>query len=390
MKKSLLIILAIGLMLLPGSKVLAIECENDPPSGDANALIEYQKDCEQKIGELQSQAKTLKAAISLLNSQINLTLAQIKSTASQIETLEQEIQALGGVIEDLNLTLEDLTEIYISRLRQSYKDRNSSPLVMLFAADTFNNFQNKIKYLTLASKRDQIIIYELETSRLNLDAQKTSKEEKQLEIENLQAKLESQGQVLAAQQTQKQTLLTDTNNSESRYQQFLAKAVAELAAIESIIAGRGSEVEVGQISAGEKIASIIPGASACSTGAHLHFEVVKDKSHQNPANYLSSKDIIWSNSPDGAFGFNGSWNWPLNDPIRITQGYGHTAYSSRYANDQHTGIDMTSNPSYEVKSVQNGTLFRGSIACGGGTLKYVHVKHEGDGLDTYYLHVNYF
>ena len=66
----------------------------------------------------------------------------------------------------------------------------------------------------------------------------------------------------------------------------------------------------------------------------------RDKVNQNPANYVESISIFWDNSPDPVFGFGGSWTWPLNDPVRITQGYGHTAYSSRYANHTHTGIDM--------------------------------------------------
>ena len=51
---------------------------------------------------------------------------------------------------------------------------------------------------------------------------------------------------------------------------------------------------------------------------------------------------------------------------------------------------MVSEGNLDVKSVKDGKLFRGSISCGGGTLKYVHVKHKDDGYDTYYLHVNYF
>jgi murein DD-endopeptidase MepM/ murein hydrolase activator NlpD len=41
-----------------------------------------------------------------------------------------------------------------------------------------------------------------------------------------------------------------------------------------------------------------------------------------------------------------------------------------------------------IKSVKDGKLFRGSIKCGSGLLRYVRVDH-GEGLNTYYLHVNY-
>ena len=80
----------------------------------------------------------------------------------------------------------------------------------------------------------------------------------------------------------------------------------------------------------------------------------------------------------------------MNDPIRITQGYGMTYYASvlkYYGGSPHTGLDMV-NDDYGVKAVRPGTLYQGAIGCGGGTLRYVRVKQD-DGYDTYYLHVNY-
>jgi len=391
MKKFILLVFLVLLLgfIESSSPVSAIDCEGPPPSGDAGALQQYQDQCEAKISELQSQAKTLSSVISLLNSKINLTQAQIRSTNNQIEQLTEEIGALSVVIGDLNKELDTLSRVYISRVRENYKNRHVDPLITFLSLGTSTDFQSKIKYLETTQKRDQIIMHELESARINYDEQKTTKEEKQAEVEELNDQLQSQQKVLGAQQSQKQTLLDETKNNEKVYQERLAKAVAELRAIESIIAGQGSEQEVGSVSVGERIASIIPSASACSSGAHLHFEVVNDKVHQDPFNYLKSTSLIWDNA-DPARNGTGSWNWPIKDPIRITQGYGHTSYSSIYANNTHTGVDMVSPTDYEVLAAQPGTLYRGSIKCGGGTLKYVHVKHNSDNLDTYYLHVNYF
>ena len=176
-----------------------------------------------------------------------------------------------------------------------------------------------------------------------------------------------------------------------KYQDELASALAELEAIQGIISGKGAETEVKDVSEGEKIASVIPSASACSSGAHLHFEVVKDNAHVNPASLLSSKNVVWDNKPDESFGFSGSWRWPVEDTVRITQGYGMTFFAATlryYGGNPHTGLDMINPGNYSVSSVKPGKLFRGSIRCGGGTLRYVRVQ-QADGYDTYYLHVNY-
>jgi hypothetical protein len=247
-----------------------------------------------------------------------------------------------------------------------------------------------LKYLNTIKAKDQLILQELENSRIDYDQRKTDKINKQQEVEKLKTKLIAQKKVLDGQVAEKQSLLSLTQNDEKKYQALLAKVRAELEAIESIIAGKGNETFVRDVSPGERIASVIPGSSACSTGGHLHFEVVTSGAHQSPASFLKPKDITWNNSPDGSFSFSGTWDWPLEDTIRITQGYGHTAFSSRYSGNTHTGIDMINTSNYDVKAVRKGGLFRGSIPCGGGTLKYVHVKHSDDNKDTFFLHVNYF
>jgi murein DD-endopeptidase MepM/ murein hydrolase activator NlpD len=142
------------------------------------------------------------------------------------------------------------------------------------------------------------------------------------------------------------------------------------------------------VNEGDKIASIISGESPCSTGTHLHFEVVKGSARQNPFDQLRPIGLLWDNSDSEQNG-RGSWRWPINDTIRVTQGYGQTSYSSRYAGNFHTGVDMVNKDNLAVMAVKSGELYQGGMKCGSGTLRYVRVK-QSDGFDTFYLHVNYF
>jgi hypothetical protein len=268
------------------------------------------------------------------------------------------------------------------------------PLSLLLISDSLGDFLSQYKYLQLTQRHLGEVMAKAEEQRLDYDQQKALKEDKQDEVEQKRLALQSQQNQLTGQRADHQILLSQTKSNEARYQAELAKTLAELEAIQSIIAGRGDETEVGPVSEGDKIATIIAGASPCSTGSHLHFEVVKDNAHRDPAGYLKSIDAVWNNDPDGAFGLSGGWDWPVNNPAKINQGYGMTYYARvrrAYGGAPHTGIDMFSKSAgdFGVKSVKEGTLSRGSIACGGGLLKYVKVEHKDDGIDTYYLHVNY-
>ena len=227
----------------------AIECNGNLPEDEAQ-LKEYISACEAKIDELRTEKQSLTAAISLLNSKINLTQAQIRNTNAQISQLTKEIGTLSVVIDDLNNELDALTRVYLSRVREAYKNRHTNNIVLSLLSNSEQNLQSRLKYLETTHKRDQVIMHELESARINYDQQKTAKEEKQAEIESLKTTLERQKQVLGAQESQKQQLLTETQNNEKRYQQMLSDAQRQLAAFRRFVIGQGG-------------ASLLSGQTSC-------------------------------------------------------------------------------------------------------------------------------
>ena len=369
-----------------------IKCENE---GDQIECIKEKKSCwEDKISETQNSQVTLTNTISILSGQISIQQLQVQQTLVELDQLEDEVKELSERIGGLNISLDRLSSILVKRVGEQYKRTQVDPIFLLFKGSSLSNFLSEYKYIKLAKKQTLEAMHRAESQRLLYDEQKSLKEKKQLEVEAKKRELNQQQTQLTQQRADQQYLLNETKSNEARFQSELAKTLQELQAIQSIIAGQGNESEVGGVTRGATIASIISGASACSTGTHLHFEVVKDSSHQNPAGYLSQTDISWSNQPDGSFSFSGGWDWPVFDAARITQGYGMTWYARvkrAYGGSPHTGLDLLSKTSSDlrVRAVKDGTLYRGSISCGGGLLRYVHLKHKESGEETYYLHINY-
>ncbi|HSV95058.1 MAG TPA: hypothetical protein VLH94_03755 [Spirochaetia bacterium] len=400
--KKLFLVFAILLLFLWVKPISAIECDGNPPSGadKVTEIQQYIDNCNQKISSLQGEQTTLKQTISTLTSKINLAQGQINQTQAQINLLEKEVTVLDGVLDTVNDSMDQLEKIYTARVRESYRRSRATPVDLLFSTNSIGDYFNKLKYLNTVKNKDQLILAELEKSRVDYDQRKTDKVTKQKEVEKLKAKLVSQRKTLDAQQKEKQNLLTQTQNDEKKFQSLLSKARAELEAIEAVIAGKGTETEVRDVKAGEKIATVIQGSSCNSSGSHLHFIVGQDHSVKNPFNYLKSVDFencsgSSCGSGDGdSFNPSGSWDWPLNPRIKLSQGFGVTwAINNTWVRSIysfHNGIDIISN-SADVKAVRDGKLFRGSYSGSGGcALKYVRVAHSEDGIDTYYLHVNYY
>lgn len=371
--------------LFAAPAVQAAVCGETIPK-DEGSLRTYIEDCNAKLGSLSGQKQTLAQAIDYLNTQIKLTQAKITATSNQLDKLNSEIADLSSRIESIDYSLSDLTKLFISRVRETYMRHGTDDVRLIAQSSGLSTILRNIEYTKLVRDHDRTLLINLEKSRLDVSSQKEAKELKQKEIESLKKKLDGDKAALNAQIASKNKLLAETKNSEAQYQKLLSQAQAELVAINGIIAGLGKEVKIRSVGEGERIASIIQGASPCSTGTHLHFEVAQNGSRRNPFDLLRNISLLWDNADPPQNG-TGSWNWPLNDPISITQGYGRTAYSARYTGDVHTGVDMVAGNS-TVKAVKPGELYQGSMKCGSGNLIYVHVK-QADNFDTYYLHVNY-
>lgn len=399
LKKIFLALVCVALLffLIPNHSILSVTEEECKQKQNEN--IDEGIACwESLLGEVGERKITLRSEIDKFNTSIALTIAKITQTVAQINELEKEIANLSIKIGRLDISLDQLSEILVRRIAETYKKGRIDSLALLLSSNNFSEFIGRYKYLRVIQIHDRKLMIQMETVRTNYADQREVKEEKQAELEAAKSKLESQKAVLAQQKADRERLLEITKNDEKRFQALLAQARAELIAIQGILAGQGKEMEVGPVSEGQKIATLIGGASCNSSGTHLHFMVTQNSDTHNPFSYLkggiSSENCSGSScgSADGdPFNPSGSWNWPLNPPLKFTQGYGrtwaveHTWVGRVY--DFHNGVDIVSD-SAEVKAVKPGKLSQG-IYMGGCNLTYVRVNHDDSDLDTLYLHVNY-
>lgn len=232
-KSFLLLLLVLLIYLFFSSKIKAItqeECENK--IGKGGLTLGEIEECEEIFSNLLNQTsqqkQTLKNEINKFNTAISLTTTRIYATTKQIEILEKEIQDLEKKIGRLDFSLDQLSQILIARVSKTYKWGKRDPIFFLFSSENFSNFVTRLKYLRILQVHDKKLLIQLETTRTNFEDQRNLKEEKQKELEAAKKKLESQKIILAQEKKARENLLIVTQNNELKYQQLLAKAIAEV------------------------------------------------------------------------------------------------------------------------------------------------------------------
>ena len=362
------------------------------PYEDLSKCIQF---FEEKVTELSQQGKTLSSQIAVMTNQIQLTEARIGATKQEISDLVLDIDTTTKKISHLQNSLNSLTEVLLNRIVATYETSRVQPFEILLASNSFSNFFSRLNYLKIAQAHDKKLIYATQQAKNDYANQKEIFENKKKKVESLKNQLEAYTAQLDQEKRGKQSLLEVTKNDEARYQSLLAQARAE----QAIVFGGGTETFIKDVNQGDAIGFIANHSASpgCSTGAHLHFEVHKGGTLQDPNSYLKQISVSYSYCTKegvcdyetyGKISPSGDLPWPIDEPIKINQGYGssHTYAQRFYPNGTHMGIDMDSGGSSTVKAVKKGKLYAGKYSCTNGPLYYAKVEHE-EGLITWYLHM---
>lgn len=357
---------------------------------------------ENQLTVSQNQEKSLKSELKLIDGQTQVTILKIEETTLKIEKLKREISDLSERIDRIGATLDSLSELLLKRIIQTYKySSNVSSLDLLFSSRGFADLLERLKYIQIIQTYDKKKLYELQATKLAYNDQKQDKQSRQTEAEKLNKQLEVYKTQLAQQKKAKDELLRETQNDENRYQQLIAKLKADADSLARALAGGG--VKLGSVARGDRIAVV--GNSGCSSGSHLHFEVI------TPAHIDGGKIVDENNQPIGwgldhradprPFIEQGKFIKPVaeytdNDACSYDNGPDckngdiSTRFKQSYFLGTHTGLDIADYYGAPIYAAEGGDsyAFADTKACylTGTVGKGVAVDHH-NGIVTLYWHI---
>lgn len=235
MRKNLIVLLSIIALFHP----YPVQAQSCSTKDDCEKTI---REYESKLSTIREQKNTLSSQISYMDTQINLTTYQILNTELQIKKIESEIESLGTRIEDLDQSLNYLSEVFLQKVIESYKRKQSTMIEILLDSDHVSSLTKRIKYIRTAQENDRKLAVQVQQTKVNFEEQKSTRENKVIELDNLNKQLGLQKIELTNQKLAKQRLLEVTKNDEQTYQRLLSEAQRQLSGFRSFVKSAGGGI----------------------------------------------------------------------------------------------------------------------------------------------------
>lgn len=209
--------LALTISLIPGTGVSAARTLDDIRA-DQQALADKQAELRSQIESLNSETENSLEYQQKLKEEIAVVQEQINTAKKDIKTLDASIRSLDQTIKDSEKEYEATLALFKERLKTLYKGGSISTLEILLSADSFYDYSLRTELMKSVSKRDKLLMDEINTYMKSTEKERTQRAEEKAEVAKLKKNLEAKTGELAVLEEENQqvldTLQVATNNTE--------------------------------------------------------------------------------------------------------------------------------------------------------------------------------
>lgn len=339
-----LVLLAIPTAALRAANASDLNAKINDHNQQIQALDAEIAQYEKQLNTVSSEKKTLQSAVQEIDLSRKKVQATISKEEQKIKATELEIEKLGGQITFAESRIAQGKDAVGEALRRIDALERDTYLEILLRGNSISDIWDEADADQQFQQAVRTRISELAAAKVDLESSKSEAADKHAELKDHERLLVSQKQALDVTKREKDSLLKQTADKESSYQDLLAEKKAQREAFEDALAALQSE---------------------------LAFTL--DPSKVPPA----GKGVL---------------RWPL-DAVTVTQKFGNTAFakSGAYNGSGHNGIDFRASIGTPVRAALSGTVigtgntdaYKGCYSYG----KWVLVRHP-NGLSTLYAHLS--
>lgn len=216
-------------------------------------IEEYRK----KIDAAHAKSATLANETELLENRIAKTELDIQATDVEMEAVGMEIELLQTRMTAVEGQLTREREALSDILRKMDVYDNDMTLRLLFSSDSFGDLFDRLQELESVTGDLEDALGRAETERVSLEEDRAEQVGKRTTLAQLQTQQEKQKDLLESERVSVETLLAQTERTESQFQVFLAELRGEQQYVNQEIAVLQGEIE-------DKLSSIDTGGQGSS------------------------------------------------------------------------------------------------------------------------------
>ena len=319
----------------------------------------------EELNALKDKNAEIKAEIDGIRQQYNATANQIQDLVNrkdavdqeigllheQIQVINQQITAYGQLIadsqddlDDAQLRLDALNEKHKERIRAMEEAGTISYWQVLFEANSFTDFLDRLEMINEISASDQKRINEIQKVAQEVSVTRDQMQEELSQLSLAQIQLEESQSELEIKRTESDELLRSLAVQEEQFQLLLDDSEAKQDQLMKEIAQKQKELSSAQYE--EKLAKL----------------AAQGKNPPSSATWITPVSGYTITSPFG---------------MRV-----HPVYKYQL---MHNGIDLACPTGTPIYATRAGTVTRAAYQAGGAGY-YVSLDH-GDGFGSIYMHM---
>ncbi len=210
-------------------------------ASDLKALEEKIEAAKQNASDYSEVAELLTQQTELLDTQIDETQAKIDGLNAQISEAEAKLTAAQSELDAATADRVTYQKQLDDRLAVMYMNGDKGYLEVLFGAENFADFIERVNAVTRIIKYDNEIALKLQEAEALIEQKTTEITEQKTSLEALQAEATAEQNNLEAQKSEKEASFEEAKENEAYWTAMAKQEEAEAAELRRIIASSNSD-----------------------------------------------------------------------------------------------------------------------------------------------------
>ena len=388
-------------MVLP-SAVTTNAATSTQIQNEIQALKQEEKDIQEKIDELESLRNDNLTELSAIYEQKQLIDQQISLLNQQVSNVRQQLRSLKDTIADQQEAYDNasanhaaLTELYRLRIRAMEEQGSLSYWSVLFSANSFSDFLDRINMVREIAAADRMRLDTLRKAAQKVDAEKELLVSQQAQLQETADTLAANEATLAEKRSESEALLRQLMSQEAEYEALLAEQEEEQMRLAQELANKKSEFNAALYR--EWLASQPPVTPSTPTVDNTEKETKpeggsNDNNDNNDNNNNNNDNNNNNNNNNGntesapTLPTIGGWVMPVPASHILSSPFGMRMDPTTGQMRMHNGIDLACPEGTHIFAGNGGQVLQAAYSSSMGN--YVLIDH-GSGYRTIYMHMTH-